>query len=794
MKHCSSILMTVALSVLMIAGGTEAVADKTLDILIDGGGTPDTGGTVTAQPPGNTYSQGTTIVYSDGTQVTLTPNPAEGWEFSHWTITQTLPPTKATNPNPLYAEENVDVNRDLSWTAGQYVTSHNVFLGEATLDPPFVGSLPVGTETYDPGQMDYDTWHYWRIDEVGDGGTITGDLWGFKTAKKSGCGTVPMRLEKVDSGSIAPAVIPIVLAALALVAWAIWGRKHIKKEHVAVLALMIGLSGAGICDADTSYDNPLVITMNANTVVTAHFIQTVDVTVNVVGQGSYSIDPAGPYQTNDTITITFSPSAGQQMVTKPDVAPAAQGDPNAGWCFSHWTYSATPAESLGSPWNGLDNPATFTLTGDLTLYAHFLNNGTTCHPTANQESQLMDIARNTWSGFDALTTNQASQMYVKAEGWNDIIRDKHIKWGQMSTMWFKDFERTMYHYYDFLGEGMAWSGMYLAALSLKHSQMPTDQQTITDMNTLLDAMDRNTVIQGAPGYVARYSGLTSDPIYQAYYQNYGPGSYTGSAPYTDYTWLAHPTRDTMTGICVGLAAVLQYCQDTATLNKAKTIAERVVDRMDADSFWVRDIQGSAELPNANLTQLVKRVGYKANPTKYSGYYGDITGFTHLSLSTKTLYASDYWTAWMGWTQMWAIATLEWDATRIANYKEDFQSAYASLYLHMNTLYAAATTSFPSPDLEPWVTATHQGNLLSAADGVKWTWEVDLHSDPRFTYRDSTYVNEAALPNQRYHVDFDPQRSAAVAQGGYNYYAYCHTNVDLIWAYWAGRVSGAIPAP
>jgi hypothetical protein len=517
--------------------------------------------------------------------------------------------------------------------------------------------------------------------------------------------------------------------------------------------------------------------------------------VNVVGQGAYSVNPAGPYTVGQNVTITFSPSSGAETVTKPDVAPAAAGDPNAGWIFNHWTKSSTPVDTTVTPYDGLDNPAVITLSLPTnTVYAHFLNTGSTAHPTANQKSQLMDIARGTWSGWDSLTTTQKSQLQVKANHWNDIIQSNHVKWGQLCTVWFKDFERTNEHFYDYLGEGITWSGMYLAGLTLKHSQMPSDQPTLTQMNALLDAMDRNTVIQGAPGYVSRFSGPSSNAIYQAYYQSYGPGAYQGASPYTDYTWLAHPTRDSHTGLFVGLATVLQYCQDTTTVNKAKTIAERVVDRLILDSFWVRDIQGSIELPTANLTQLQKRVAYKANPTKYSSFYSDITGFSHLDMSIKTLYASDYWTAWMTWSQMWGIAMLEWDANRLATYKEDLRSGYGSVYTHMNNLYVTAATSFPSPNLEPWVYATHQGNLLAAADGAKWTWEVNLFDDPRFTDRDSEFVVEAALPNQRAQVDFSPHRSAATALGGYNYYAYSHTNVDLLWSYWAGRVSGAVPAP
>jgi hypothetical protein len=72
----------------------------------------------------------------------------------------------------------VSISADLSWTAGIYTKSHNVYFG-TTSPPPFMGNQI--DATFDPGTMAEDTIYYWRIDEVGAFGTRTGPAWSFTT-------------------------------------------------------------------------------------------------------------------------------------------------------------------------------------------------------------------------------------------------------------------------------------------------------------------------------------------------------------------------------------------------------------------------------------------------------------------------------------------------------------------------------------------------------------------------------------------------------------------------------------
>jgi len=88
------------------------------------------------------------------------------------------PPGQASNPTPSNGATDVSIDADLSWTAGSGATSHDVYFGTSS-PGTFQGNQP-GT-TFEPGTMDNDTTHYWRIDEVNAEGTTTGNVWSFTT-------------------------------------------------------------------------------------------------------------------------------------------------------------------------------------------------------------------------------------------------------------------------------------------------------------------------------------------------------------------------------------------------------------------------------------------------------------------------------------------------------------------------------------------------------------------------------------------------------------------------------------
>ena len=97
-----------------------------------------------------------------------------------WHFTTAVAPGQATTPSPANSATNVSITPTLSWTAGSGTISHDVYFG--TTSPGTFKGNQAGA-TYVPGTLVNNTTYYWRIDEVGPGGTTTGVVWSFTTIK-----------------------------------------------------------------------------------------------------------------------------------------------------------------------------------------------------------------------------------------------------------------------------------------------------------------------------------------------------------------------------------------------------------------------------------------------------------------------------------------------------------------------------------------------------------------------------------------------------------------------------------
>jgi hypothetical protein len=97
------------------------------------------------------------------------------------------------DPNPANGAVDVKQATILTWLHGVFADSHQVYFGTDkdavknanTGSPEYKGSGNLGSESYDPGQLQWDTTYYWRIDEVNNtnpDSPWTGLLWSFTTA------------------------------------------------------------------------------------------------------------------------------------------------------------------------------------------------------------------------------------------------------------------------------------------------------------------------------------------------------------------------------------------------------------------------------------------------------------------------------------------------------------------------------------------------------------------------------------------------------------------------------------
>ena len=80
----------------------------------------------------------------------------------------------------------VDVTQTpiLTWAPG-FGASHEIYFGADATSLELKGSGNLGSESYDPGMLEWDTTYYWRVDEVNNANPDspwTGPLWSFTTA------------------------------------------------------------------------------------------------------------------------------------------------------------------------------------------------------------------------------------------------------------------------------------------------------------------------------------------------------------------------------------------------------------------------------------------------------------------------------------------------------------------------------------------------------------------------------------------------------------------------------------
>jgi len=88
------------------------------------------------------------------------------------------------SPSPAKGAVDVTQTPTLTWTPG-FGASHEVYFGTDASSLENKGSGNLGSESYDPGQLEWNTTYYWRVDEANNANADspwTGPLWSFTTA------------------------------------------------------------------------------------------------------------------------------------------------------------------------------------------------------------------------------------------------------------------------------------------------------------------------------------------------------------------------------------------------------------------------------------------------------------------------------------------------------------------------------------------------------------------------------------------------------------------------------------
>ncbi|MFC1636858.1 hypothetical protein ACFL5Z_18700, partial [Planctomycetota bacterium] len=107
-------------------------------------------------------------------------DPNSPWTGDVWSFS--VAPRTAYNPDPADGAEFVDLNTQLSWTAGMGAKIHTVYFGEDFDEVNnATGGATTGTTSYSPGPLEREKVYYWRVDEFDGAETYKGDVWIFTT-------------------------------------------------------------------------------------------------------------------------------------------------------------------------------------------------------------------------------------------------------------------------------------------------------------------------------------------------------------------------------------------------------------------------------------------------------------------------------------------------------------------------------------------------------------------------------------------------------------------------------------
>ena len=137
---------------------------------------------------------------------TYNPGPLELEKVYYWRVDESdgiatykgdiwafTTPGAAGAPQPANGAADVEHTQILTWAPADNANSHQVYFGmdeeavmnATTASPEYKGNRTLGSESYDPGKLDWHTSYYWRVDAIYNtdpDNPVKGLVWSFMTA------------------------------------------------------------------------------------------------------------------------------------------------------------------------------------------------------------------------------------------------------------------------------------------------------------------------------------------------------------------------------------------------------------------------------------------------------------------------------------------------------------------------------------------------------------------------------------------------------------------------------------
>jgi hypothetical protein len=210
----------------------------------------------------------------------------------------------------------------------------------------------------------------------------------------------------------------------------------------------------------------------------------------------------------------------------------------------------------------------------------------------------------------------AGPMRLKAEDYDQFNVDWHQPYygSNIGKVKFTDATHTVVQKYDWWGDSTAWTAVYMGSQAMRY-YVTGDPVAKANATRSLDALDRNRLITGRPGFLSRIAAPQTSLIYEgdAWCDNRDACHHPETGPYAGDFWEGETSRDMYVCWFNGMATAYDLIDDPAARDLIEENITAVLDDLMANHWFIIDVTGlpSRTAPNFFAVQKLaySLVGY-----------------------------------------------------------------------------------------------------------------------------------------------------------------------------------------
>jgi hypothetical protein len=424
---------------------------------------------------------------------------------------------------------------------------------------------------------------------------------------------------------------------------------------------------------------------------------------------------------------------------------------------------------------------------------------------------LAGLARDKYSGrWVDLTTNQLAEVRLRAEAYQDQLRERHLPGGLVVSLRYADTNRTEPVAWEALELSGAWTGLYLNTAAYRYAVL-RESETLNDVRAALAGIEVLLKSADRPGTLPRFAGRGAEEAYQKFYSAYGgedparPGFgrlafRSTNAP--GQVWLAGPSREVYAGINLGLAQTYYYIREPKIRERVSNIVAQVVGRLESDGGRLDDGRSDPTFAPPLLRLAWLRTAATVAPRIFAETY-ERRAADFLALRDDAVFPEPGVNRYGGnlagvfkVANLFALSRLETNQTRKVGYQEMLTKTWQQSQSQTDPWMAAAYLSaFDRTPADSTARIVLQGVLYQFPGPPRWSdalGDVATNDLELVTIGDGQFsrypIPVARRPVAPFQWAATPTRLSGTADK-----LVVHPGVDFLLPYWMGRDLGIVPS-